>query len=155
MSWLWTVTGKVIGLVLPSHWQSVPDQKAYIAEKKQDGGHPPVSTEDVEIIPIPNPPPGPDHRPLKIIYGGIECTDPGNAALYDFIDHRRADIVSNSYGFNGEALPADFIQTENQYFMQAAAETGHGPWPAGKPVLPDACGYETSAGGPGAICSAH
>ncbi len=58
----------------------------------------------------------------KIIFGGIECTDPGNAALYDFIDHRRADIVTNSYGFNGESLPADFIQTENQYFMQAAAE---------------------------------
>jgi subtilase family serine protease len=58
----------------------------------------------------------------KIIFGGIECTDPGNAALYDFIDHRRADIVTNSYGFNGEDLPADFIQTENQYFMQAAAE---------------------------------
>jgi len=58
----------------------------------------------------------------KIIYGGIECTDPGNAALYDFIDHRRADIVTNSYGFNGESLPADFIQTENQFFMQAAAE---------------------------------
>jgi subtilase family serine protease len=58
----------------------------------------------------------------KIIYGGIECTDPGNAALYDFIDHRRADIVTNSYGFNGESLPADFIQAENQYFMQAAAQ---------------------------------
>jgi subtilase family serine protease len=58
----------------------------------------------------------------KIIFGGIECTDPGNAALYDFIDHRRADIVTNSYGFGGESLPADFIQTENQYFMQAAAE---------------------------------
>ena len=58
----------------------------------------------------------------KIIYGGIACTDPGNAALYDFIDHRRADIVTNSYGFNGESLPADFIETENQYFLQAAAE---------------------------------
>jgi subtilase family serine protease len=58
----------------------------------------------------------------RIIFGGDECTDPGNAALYDFIDHRRADIVTNSYGFGGESLPADFIQTENQYFMQAAAE---------------------------------
>ncbi len=58
----------------------------------------------------------------KIIYGGNECTDPGNTALYDFIDHHRADIVTNSYSFNGESLPADFLQTENQYFMQAAAE---------------------------------
>ncbi len=57
-----------------------------------------------------------------IIYGGITCTDPGNAALYNFIDNHLADIVTNSYGFNGEALPADFIDQENQFFMQAAAE---------------------------------
>jgi subtilase family serine protease len=57
-----------------------------------------------------------------ILFGGITCTDPGNAALYDIIDNRLADIVTNSYGFNGEALPADFIAAENQYFMQAAAE---------------------------------
>jgi subtilase family serine protease len=57
-----------------------------------------------------------------IIYSGLECTDPGNSALYDLIDHRRADIVTNSYSFNGEALPADFINTENQYFLQAAAQ---------------------------------
>jgi subtilase family serine protease len=57
-----------------------------------------------------------------ILFGGIACTDPGNAALYDMIDNRLADIVTNSYGYNGEALPADFIAAENQFFMQAAAE---------------------------------
>lgn len=57
-----------------------------------------------------------------IIYGGITCSDPGNAALYNFIDNHLADIVTNSYGFNGEDLPADFIESENQFFMQAAAE---------------------------------
>ena len=57
-----------------------------------------------------------------IIYGGVTCTDPGNAALYGMIDDHLADIVTNSYGFNGEALPADFIESENQFFMQAAAE---------------------------------
>jgi subtilase family serine protease len=57
-----------------------------------------------------------------ILFGGITCTDPGNAALYGFIDNRSADIVTNSYGYNGEALPADFIASENQFFMQAAAE---------------------------------
>jgi subtilase family serine protease len=57
-----------------------------------------------------------------IIYSGIECTDPGNAALYGLIDKHGADIVTNSYSFNGEDLPADFIDTENQYFLQAAAE---------------------------------
>ncbi|HEX4504900.1 MAG TPA: S8 family serine peptidase, partial [Alphaproteobacteria bacterium] len=43
-------------------------------------------------------------------------------ALYDFIDNHLVDIVTNSYGFNGEALPSDLIDAENQYFMQAAAE---------------------------------
>lgn len=57
-----------------------------------------------------------------IYYGGITCSDPGNAALYHFIDNHLVDIVSNSYGFNGEALPADFIERENEFFMQAAAE---------------------------------
>jgi subtilase family serine protease len=57
-----------------------------------------------------------------ILFGGITCTDPGNAALYNIIDNRLADIVTNSYGFNGEQLPADFINAENQFFMQAAAE---------------------------------
>jgi len=57
-----------------------------------------------------------------ILYGGITCSDPGNTALYHFIDNHLVDIVSNSYGFNGEALPADFIETENDFFMQAAAE---------------------------------
>jgi subtilase family serine protease len=57
-----------------------------------------------------------------ILYGGITCSDPGNTALYHFIDNHLVDIVSNSYGFNGEALPADFIETEDEFFMQAAAE---------------------------------
>src|ERR1700754_1274548 len=57
-----------------------------------------------------------------IIYGGITCTDPGNAALYNFIDNHLVDIVTNSYGFNREALPPDFIDQENQFFMQAAAQ---------------------------------
>lgn len=57
-----------------------------------------------------------------ILFGGISCTDPGNAALYTIIDDHLADIVTNSYSFNGEDLPADFIAAENQFFMQAAAE---------------------------------
>jgi subtilase family serine protease len=57
-----------------------------------------------------------------IIYGGDTCTDPGNAALYGMIDNHLVDIVTNSYGFNGEALTTDFIESENQFFMQAAAE---------------------------------
>ena len=58
----------------------------------------------------------------SILFGGIACTDPGNTALYTIIDDHLADIVTNSYGFNGEDVSADFIAAENQYFMQAAAE---------------------------------
>jgi len=57
-----------------------------------------------------------------ILFGGIACTDPGNSALYNMIDNHLADIVTNSYGFNGEALPPDFINAENDFFLQAAAE---------------------------------
>ncbi len=53
------------------------------------------------------------------------CTDPGNGGLYELIDNHLADIVTNSYGYNGEVdagLSTDFINAENQFFLQAAAE---------------------------------
>jgi subtilase family serine protease len=58
----------------------------------------------------------------SIVYSSIACTDPANAALYDLIDNHRVDIVTNSYSYGGESLPTDFLDSENQYFMQAAAE---------------------------------
>jgi subtilase family serine protease len=57
-----------------------------------------------------------------IIYSATACTDPGNGGLYELIDNHLADIVTNSYGYNGEALPTDFITAEDQFFMQAAVE---------------------------------
>ncbi len=57
-----------------------------------------------------------------IVFAGIACTDPTNHALYNLIDNHLADIVTNSYSYNGEALPPDFITSENLYFLQAAAE---------------------------------
>lgn len=57
-----------------------------------------------------------------IVYEADTCTNPINTALYDLIDNHRADIVTNSYSYGGEALPADFIAAENQLFLQAAAE---------------------------------
>jgi len=57
-----------------------------------------------------------------ILFGADTCGDPGNAALYDMIDNRLADIVTNSYGYQGESLAPDFLEAENQFFMQAAAE---------------------------------
>jgi subtilase family serine protease len=60
-----------------------------------------------------------------IVYSATACTDPGNNGLYELIDHHYADIVTNSYGYGGEVnagVPIDFIDAENQYFLQAAAE---------------------------------
>jgi subtilase family serine protease len=59
----------------------------------------------------------------KIVYVGA----PNNyqdldAALNHVIDGHLADIVTNSYGFGGEALPAGFIKPFNDIFIQAAAE---------------------------------
>lgn len=57
-----------------------------------------------------------------IVYSSTECTDPGNGGLYTLIDNHSADIVTNSYSYNGENLSTDFINSENQFFLQAAAE---------------------------------
>jgi subtilase family serine protease len=58
----------------------------------------------------------------NIVFAADVCTDPANAPLYSLIDEHTADIVTNSYGYNGEDLPNWFIQVENQYFQQAASE---------------------------------
>jgi subtilase family serine protease len=60
-----------------------------------------------------------------IVYTGDVCTDPINKPLYNLIDNHLADIVTNSYGYNGEidgGLSAAYLAFENQFFMQAAAE---------------------------------
>lgn len=59
----------------------------------------------------------------KIVYVGA----PNNyqdldAALNHVVDRHLADMVTNSYGFGGEALPAGFIKPFNDIFIQAAAE---------------------------------
>jgi subtilase family serine protease len=45
-----------------------------------------------------------------------------DAALNHVVDRHLADIVTNSYGFAGEALPPGFIKPFNDIFIQAAAE---------------------------------
>jgi subtilase family serine protease len=59
----------------------------------------------------------------KIVYVGA----PNNyqdldAALNHVVDRHLASIVTNSYGFGGEALPVGFIKPFNDIFIQAAAE---------------------------------
>ncbi|MGD0467847.1 MAG: S53 family peptidase [Candidatus Acidiferrales bacterium] len=59
----------------------------------------------------------------NIVFAGDVCSDPANAPLYSLIDEHTADIVTNSYSYNGDFfLPSWFITVENFYFEQAAAE---------------------------------
>ncbi len=57
-----------------------------------------------------------------IVFAGDVCSDPANAPLYSLIDEHTADIVTNSYGYNGENVPSWFITVETFFFEQAAAE---------------------------------
>jgi subtilase family serine protease len=57
-----------------------------------------------------------------ILFENDTCTNPINTALYDLIDNHRADIITNSYTYGGEALPPDFLAAEEQLFQQAAVE---------------------------------
>jgi subtilase family serine protease len=59
----------------------------------------------------------------KVIYVGA----PNNyqdldAALNHVVDRHLADIVTNSYGWNGEALPTGFVKPVHDILIQAAAE---------------------------------
>src|SRR5436190_4006817 len=59
----------------------------------------------------------------KIVYVGA----PNNyqdldAAMNHVVDRHLADIVTNSYGWNGELLPRGFIKPFNDTLMQAVAE---------------------------------
>jgi subtilase family serine protease len=58
----------------------------------------------------------------NIVFAGDVCSDPANAPLYSLIDEHTADIITNSYGYNGEDVPSWFITLENLYFEQADAE---------------------------------
>lgn len=58
-----------------------------------------------------------------IIYLGAKNCDKGiTKALNYVVQHHTADIVSNSYGFVGEDVPASSIQAMHRIFIQAAAE---------------------------------
>jgi subtilase family serine protease len=55
-------------------------------------------------------------------FGAADCdTGIDDAANY-IVQHRAADIVSNSYGWNTEELPADRLRLEHSIYLQAAVE---------------------------------
>jgi len=59
----------------------------------------------------------------NILYvGGFNCGGGLDVAMSKILDHKLANIVSNSYGNIGEAVPADVIQGEVNIQLQAAGE---------------------------------
>ena len=59
----------------------------------------------------------------SIVYiGSTDNSTSLTIALIDSIYNKRADILTNSYGNNGEAVPAADIAMEDQAFMVAATE---------------------------------
>ena len=60
----------------------------------------------------------------NVLYVGGRCCDDFdlNDAVQTIVDHRLADVVTNSYGDIGEDLPADDIAANHATFVQAAIE---------------------------------
>lgn len=59
----------------------------------------------------------------NILYvGGQNCDQGLDVATNYIVQHHAADIVSNSYGFGGEDVPASELSLEHSIFVQAAAE---------------------------------
>ena len=59
----------------------------------------------------------------RILYvGGTDCGGGLDIAISKVLDNKLANIVSNSYGNVGEAVPADVIQGEVDLQLQAAGE---------------------------------
>ncbi len=54
--------------------------------------------------------------------GSEDCGDSLTQAVYNVIDNRLADIITNSWGYGSDDIPAAAIQADNMAFMQAAAE---------------------------------
>lgn len=63
--------------------------------------------------------------------GSEDCGESLSAALYNVIDNRLADIISNSWGAGTDDIPAAAIEADNMAFMQAAAEGISVLFPAG------------------------
>lgn len=59
----------------------------------------------------------------NILYvGGFNCGGGLDVAMSTILDGKLADIVSNSYGYAGEAVPSSVLQGEQNQHIQAAAE---------------------------------
>ncbi|MET4004583.1 subtilase family serine protease [Arthrobacter sp. UYCu511] len=101
-----------------SYQQIVPDPSEFVDQDLCGGpsGWQPEQALDVASVHGTAP-------AAKILYvGGFNCGGGLDVAMSKILDHKLANIVSNSYGNLGEALPADVILGEVNIQLQAAGE---------------------------------
>lgn len=98
--------------------QIVPDASEFVDQEacQYPSGWQGEQTLDVEAVHAVAP-------AAKILYvGGFNCGGGLDVALSTILDGKLANIVSNSYGNIGEAIPADVLRGEQNLHIQAAGE---------------------------------
>ncbi|WP_217498553.1 S53 family peptidase [Leifsonia sp. C5G2] len=106
------------GLTNSSYQQLVPKPSEFTDQElcQQPSGWQGEQTLDVESVHAIAP-------GARILYvGGTDCGGGLDIAMSKILDNKLANIVSNSYGNVGEAVPADVIQGEVNLQLQAAGE---------------------------------
>jgi len=106
------------GLTNSSYQQLVPQPSQFTDQDlcQQPSGWQGEQTLDVESVHAIAP-------GARILYvGGTDCSGGLDIAMSKILDNKLANIVSNSYGNVGEAVPADVIQGEVNLQLQAAGE---------------------------------
>lgn len=106
------------GLTMSSYQQLVPAPSQFTDQElcQQPSGWQSEQTLDVESVHSVAP-------GARILYvGGTDCSGGLDIAMSKILDNKLANIVSNSYGNVGEAVPADVIQGEVNIQLQAAGE---------------------------------
>ncbi|WP_431246675.1 S53 family peptidase [Leifsonia xyli] len=106
------------GLTNSSYQQLVPPPSQFTDQElcQQPSGWQGEQTLDVESVHAVAP-------GARILYvGGTDCSGGLDIAMSKILDNKLANIVSNSYGNVGEAVPADVIQGEVNLQLQAAGE---------------------------------
>ncbi len=105
-------------LTSATYRQIVPDKSQFVDQAACTGpsGWQPEQTLDVEsshgIAPGAN-----------ILYvGGFNCGGGLDVAMSTILDNKLSNIVSNSYGNYGEAVPTNTLQGQNNLYVQAAGE---------------------------------
>lgn len=106
------------GLTNSSYQQLVPSPSEFVDQElcQYPSGWQGEQTLDVESVHAVAP-------GARILYvGGFNCGGGLDVAMSKILDNKLANIVSNSYGNVGEAVPADVIQGEVNLQLQAAGE---------------------------------